>query len=184
MISKDKILHEQVTSLSLGKAFHLYEQRNEWVNWDGDTNLIHRSRNNIYLSLTQAEQHAETSRTQGTKFIIDELPYILAVSKSGTLAITELFSENPMARAMLQDYPDEHDLTISSLQRAIQNFKWKVAQVFVGHEKIVPIDAMYYKRNSSPGKKQNSLGWSLTIRKINEGSIVKFANEITSKYLS
>lgn len=179
----DKILQENIKSVVLGKAFHVYKRRNEWVNWDGDTDLVNRSWASIYLSLREAEQYAEKSRTQGTKFVIDELPYIFALSESGAVAITELFSESPMLEPLLKHHLDENRRTISDLKNQIKNSKWVIKQIFEGDLKVQTSDSMYYRRTSSAGKQMNSLGWSLNMRKMNEDPIVKLVNEIKKMYL-
>ena len=182
-IRREKILKESIKSVTLGKAFHVYQRRNEWLNWGGDTDLVNRSWTSIYFTLKDAEQYAESSRVQGSKFIIDELPYIHVQSESGILAITELFSESPMASSLPRHKMSSTQKTILELKEHVLGPKWVIAQVFEDHCKAAPLDPMYFSRISSPGKNLNSLGWSLAQRKMNQGPILKFVNEIQEGYL-
>jgi hypothetical protein len=45
------------------KIYHHYEQRNAWVNWDGDTMLTNRHRPSFSIDLESAKQKAEKART-------------------------------------------------------------------------------------------------------------------------
>lgn len=182
-IRRDKILQEPIKSVVVGKAFHVYQQRNEWVNWNGSTDVVNRSWTSIYLSLKDAEQFAEKSRTRGTRFVIDELPYICALSESGALAITELFSEKPMGRFLHQNNLSANGRTIQGLKELVKNSEWAITQIFEEHPSIVPLDSIYFSRTSSPGKNFNSLGWSLGPRKINEKPILELANNIKEALL-
>ena len=40
------------------KVFHLYQRRNEWVNWDGDNDLVKRSGLFFRLSIQEATDSA------------------------------------------------------------------------------------------------------------------------------
>lgn len=41
-LSEFDLSSESVCNIFVIKVFHQYEHRNEWVNWDGDTNIVHR----------------------------------------------------------------------------------------------------------------------------------------------
>jgi hypothetical protein len=93
-ISEFDLSSEKVTDIFLIKVFHQYEHRNEWVNWNGDTGIVHRG-GLFDLSLEDLTDAAERLRLQGTRFIIDEAPAICAKGSRLALISTELFSDNP-----------------------------------------------------------------------------------------
>ena len=88
------IKKEPITAINIGKGYHLYQRRNEWVNWDGDTDTVKRSASTIFLTLDEAKEMAERRRTRGTQFFIDEVPILSVDTKLGSLIFTELFTKN------------------------------------------------------------------------------------------
>lgn len=180
-VKHSKIEQEPVIAAILGKAFHLYERRNEWVNWDGDTDVVSRSGKIVRLSLSDAEQHAEKWRVQGTKFVIDELPIICLRAKSGAMIVTEIFSDHPMQNYVIQPAL-RHDccLSVGALVKALPQSKWSVAFPVDGAPHVSPLDGTYYSRKSSPGKGKSYLGWSLKPRSLDDVAMKRLVDDIAS----
>jgi hypothetical protein len=175
---QQKLKAEDIKSVEVGKAFHLFKRRNEWVNWSGDTSLVNRSNHAVKLSLFEAEQSAEKLRLQGTKFFIGELPIICIKSNSGALILTELFTDSPM-RWYLSRKPSLNGIkSIGSLMDALPQQRWGVQSLHEGQVAITTPNGMYFSRKSSPGKGKNHMAWSLELRRIDDKGIEQFANDL------
>jgi len=175
-----KIEKEQIVTAWVGKGFHLYEQRNEWINWDGDTALVNRSGHySIPFSLSDAEKTAEKFRNQGTKFIIDEVPVVHVIGRSGSLVISELFTDKPMWWMFSHRPSFKSVATIKNLMTKLPNIKWGVASLKGGHEDFMKLDGTYYKRTSAPGKGGNHMAWSLKLRSLDDRAAHELAKIIT-----
>lgn len=168
----------KLQNILVGKAYHLYENRNEWVDWNGDTAMVSRSRRTVELSLDNAKQLAEKWRIQGSYFIIDELPIICLQASSESRIITELFSEYPLEDCLNQPIQYSKINSINRLGIALATSEWAESIAKNGSPQIAPIDGIYYRRTSSPGKGNNSLVWNLKPRTINDYAVKKIANEI------
>jgi hypothetical protein len=164
--TQKKLKDEVVESVDIAKGFHLYERRNEWVNWNGDTSLVSRSGCAVKLTLSDAEQSAEKWRMQGTKFFIDEVPILLVKSRSGALILTELFSDRPMWWYLSKMPSIGHVKTIGSLMNALPQTQWGIQSLAVGPLSITAPDGTYFSRASSPGKGKNYMAWTTSVRLI------------------
>ena len=177
---EERILSERIISAEVIKVFHLYKRRNEWLNWDGDTGLINRSRQSVKLTLDEAEVSAEKARRQGSKFIIDEVPALKISSKTGFLIITELFTKQPLKEFEDNNVGREHLDKLKSVKKVFLNSEWSIQTLYKKSENSISTDSTYFSRVSSPGE---SLCWSLSYRDINECSI-KNINAKISKLIS
>ncbi|QDX82121.1 hypothetical protein B9N43_13230 [Denitratisoma sp. DHT3] len=173
-----RIEEEPIKGVALGKGFHLYEQRNQWVNWDGDTDVVSRSQMAIQLSLNDAEQRAEHFRLQGTKFVIDEIPIVCLRATSGSIIVAELFSEAPFLGYLKHSPLDPQHTMVGRLVWALPPSKWRVVFPAEASVLLTPLDGTFYSRASSPGKGKSHLGWSLKARGINQEGIRKFIADI------
>lgn len=172
---EERILNEKIIVIDVVKVFHLYKRRNEWLNWDGDTGLINRSRQSVKLTLEDAEATAEQARKQGSKFIIDEIPALKITSKTGYLIITELFSNKPMKDFENNNISYENTQKLKNIKKEFLNSEWSIQTLYKSTEKSSETDSTYFSRVSSPGE---SLCWSLSFRNISESSIKKIACKI------
>ena len=172
---KEKIFNEEIKLVELIKVFHLYQRRNEWVNWDGDTNLISRSGHNIKLTLEEAEASAEQQRKQGSKFFIDEIPALKVSTKSGFIIITEQFSSSPLKGSTENLFKNESCESLSILLKQFLPSKWFVQALYDSKDITIKSDSIYFSRISSPG---DSLCWSLKKHTIDESPIKNIALKI------
>lgn len=157
----EKLLQEKVKEVRKVKVFHVYKRRNEWINWDGDTSLVNRSGKAIKLSDQEARDYAECRRLQGTRFFIDELPALQVLSRSGSMLITEVFTDTPLLWAL--DHPSVFNgaRTVGELRRCFTDRKWLVKHLFDRTAVFSPFTDTFYKRESSPGRSGSSMAWSL-----------------------
>lgn len=179
-VKHSKIEQEPVTAVILGKGFHLYKRRNEWVNWGGDTDVVSRSGRNVMLSLSDAEQHAEKWRIQGTKFVIDELPILSLQTKSGVMFVAEIFSDRPLLSYVKQTVSLQDCLSVGALIKVLPPSEWGIAFPVEGAPYVSQLDGTYYSRASSSGKAKSHLGWTLKPRAIDDTAMKKLADDIAS----
>lgn len=178
--TQEQFERSSIEKLQLCKMYHVYERRNEWADWSGDTHLVSRSGKRLKQTLFEAETHAELSRKQGTKFFIDETPVLLCSNKLGTLAITELFTESPMSgatKALLDVAPCIK--TPRDLINVLPKPQWLVTDFYKPQEKFQLVDlGTFFKRTSSPG---NYLCWSLKISQIKKEHIESIIHCLKNK---
>lgn len=166
--NEERILNEKINAISMVKVFNLYQQRNEWVSYDGDTSLVNRSNYHVLLTLDEAQDSAEGLRKPGSKFFIAETPAIKVSTKSGFLIITELFSPSPLKGS------SNFGSSVVGLNKAEEVLKqllpcqWFVQDVYDAKSKTTELDDSYYIRRSSPG---DMLCWSLSVHALNTSYI-------------
>ena len=170
------ILSEKPERISVVKVFHLYESRNEWVNWNGDTDLVNRTWHRVYLTLNQAEMSAENQRKQGSKFIIEEMPAIQAFSKTGFIVLAEVFSNSPMQYSATTELKENCICSMGALDSIYPSSRWTIKSLHETSDLVTPYDGVLFKRSSTPGA---SLCWSLSPRKLNDSAINELANKLS-----
>lgn len=174
-----KIREEKIRNVSIVKGYHLYSRRNEWTNWDGDTNLVRRSYRDFKLTITEAELAAEKARKQGSKFFIDELPAICIKSNNGFALIAELFTDSPLVEYAASPPIFKNVKSLEDIQGALRTFKWSVFSYHEKNSTLTPEDGYFYSRKSSPGPGMNSLAWTLSFRAINKSGINKLVEGLS-----
>ena len=175
---EERLLGEKVKEISMVKVFNLYQQRNEWLNWDGDTGIVNRGRNSVKLTLESAEQSAEIRRTQGSKFHIAEIPALCVSTKSGFLLCTELFTSKPLDSFSIKSISNDSLKNLRTFQKCFLPSKWSVIIIYDHRTKFTKSDSTYFHRSSSPGE---SLCWSLRYEKIDESKIAAICNKVNKK---
>lgn len=173
---------EEVLAAHPIKIYHHYEQRNAWINWDGDTMLTNRHHPSFSINLESAKQKVEKSRTKGTRFIIDELPGICIRGKKFSLLLVELLNGSPFYLS------DEIFLNgVSNLTDIVKNIQlrnkpgkpWNIVAIFEGNFALLELintDTIFYSRTSGLAKNKHGLPWSLSIIQIDIGPIMKTIN--------
>jgi hypothetical protein len=167
---------DKIQSVTIVKGFHLYTRRNEWVNWNGDTDLVRRSYKEYKCTLRDAEHSAEEMRTPGTRFFIDEFPLVSVRGCKRMILISEVFTESPM---IVYDStpPSLTNITnLGDIEKSLQDFKWSVISNYEANTILTTDDDPYFARESSPGKGKNSLAWTLKVRKINKAGVAKLVD--------
>lgn len=164
----------------LGKGFHVYTQRNEWVNWGGDTSVVNRSEKSVKLSLQEAEQYAEAHRLPGTAFVIDELPIIQLITRSGVLVVAELFSDDPFGGYLRRPIFWPENLSIDTFIAVLPPAEWRVALHTDRHAQFTSLDGLFFTRKSSPSKNKSHLGWSLKPRSLTCKAINRLVEDLVA----
>lgn len=172
-------LTQKVTNTFITKVYHRYEHRNEWVNWNGDTGIVHRS-GLFDFSLEDSTDAAERLRIQGTRFIIDETPAICAIGTRLAVVLAELFTDNPF-RNCLKETPQCS--TLEDVEKTFRGAQWFASAVYTGNlEKLKPVEIteIFFSRTSKATGRNSYLGWSLKPRKIDLVRILDCAKNIVS----
>ncbi|MCG7879167.1 MAG: hypothetical protein JAY75_23000 [Candidatus Thiodiazotropha taylori] len=187
---KDLVFHtdkidldaEIVTKAFVTKVFHLYQRRNEWVNWDGDTSLVKRTWSNFDLSLQEATDSAEKQRTQGTKFIVDEVPAICVLGKRYALLSTELFTEKPLSNC--EAPPAGNTISLRDVESKLNFGRWFVSAIYTGdlaRLSAVTESEMFFSRTSQSTGGKSYLGWSLIPRNIDLKRLIECSKSIEQR---
>ncbi|MDD2739457.1 MAG: hypothetical protein PHR94_11040 [Methylomonas lenta] len=170
---------EQVARAFIIKVFHLYQTRNEWTNWSGDTSVVKRTWSLFYMNLEDATDSSEAQRTQGTKFVIDELPALCVIGKRYALIAAELFTENPLK---ICDILDNHPmLTLKYVESKINCGQWFVSAIYTGpHENLYPVSngERFFSRVSQSTGGKSYLAWKLNSRNIDLEKLNKWVRRI------
>ena len=175
MFTNKKFQQEILQGVEIGKCFLLYEIRNEWVDWNGTTVRMARRGWRVHLALSNAEQAAEKSRLQGTKFEIREWPIVCFRGTSGVLVATEVQSRRPLAALARNRQTSLKGNTLGVVLNWIPDDRGVISDFISGCPPIVNLDGVYYSRKSSPGRGKNSLGWTLKPQEVDDSAIQAIA---------
>lgn len=176
-LSEFDLSSEKISDIFVIKVFHQYDHRNEWVNWNGNTGIIHRG-GLFDLTLEDSTDAAERSRIQGTRFIIEETPAICATGRRYAIISAELFTNHPFRKF---DETRLRCLSLADVASTLSGARWFVSAIYTGKlEKLTPIDATerFFSRTSRSTGSNSYLGWSLEPRKIELQQIFECANSL------
>jgi hypothetical protein len=172
---------ERIAAVTFGKAFYTYEIRNTWVDWSGTTSITHRP-SGFTMTIDDAKNWAEKSRVQGSRFRIEEIPIVGVHGRSATLYLCERKSSRPMARyadvICALTTPPTLALLMDTITR--KPVSGLVCHLSKGIEEVTETDGTYWRRESSPGRGFNSLGWSLKQENIDDAAIRRIATTLDS----
>lgn len=182
-----KIINQGVVSINAVKLYHVGERRNEWVNWNGETNVVERGGLCIKPSLRSARSYAERWRKQGTNFVIEELAGVCAMGEYQLVLASEIFVSSPMSwvddieripqYATLSEF---RDLCVRGDWRDVVKV-YDISEIDDGVE-ARPDDGVYRRWISRPGKGKSGLAWCCqseegsTPYRIDDGFALKLAH--------
>ncbi|WP_177419081.1 hypothetical protein [endosymbiont of Lamellibrachia barhami] len=170
---------ELVSDAFLIKVYNLYQRRNEWGGIFSKTTVKERSWEDYYLTLQDARDSAEEQRTQGTVFIIDEIPAICIIANSAVLLAAQLMSDNPFKNANCKRMKERR--TLSNVNQQMHSDKWYVSAIYTGQlnalEKQEKSPEYYAHTSNSTGPK-SFMAWRIKPRDISIKSIIKCINSI------
>jgi hypothetical protein len=175
-----KMEGDPIENIDVIKGFHLYQKRNERVDWHGDTAVVPRTLS-AKLTKSESENSAERMRERGTKFFIDEVPMLCFKGKNGLLLVYQKYSNNPFTGIgnICNDF-----VGISKLGDAAKIFSKSNKFLYfyepTGKE-LTPVNDCFFTRESSPGKGKSSLAWTLTLRKVDAGAVKRLCSALKVK---
>lgn len=161
-------------SVQRRKLYALVTQRNEWVDWNGSTDLIRRGRNNASTkevdTLDVMQARAEARRKQGSHFFIEVIPVLVLENDEHCLMVGERYTEKPLHGLMkhpgLQGF---ENLKWSTIFAELMSFCLFERRGFV----LVPVerkdvarleafsaDSPCFHFESVPDRNAASLGWA------------------------
>lgn len=153
--------------VSIVKVYHLYERRNEWLNWNGDTGLVRRG-GLVRPTLEESTDRAEKLRLQGTRFFIEEIPAVCFHSNRKALIATELFDSAPRV-TFRAGATFSFPITLKDIDDQILPLEWLQVALYIGDQnQLVPytVGDIFYKRESRSTGGKSCLGWSLKPNRI------------------
>ena len=176
----ERVDHMAVRSVTVGKAYAVFERRNEWVDWNGNTDSVLRAYG-LLPSLTEAESWAERHRKPGSSFVIRETLCAVINFDNDSAVIGQRGSSDAITgliKKLTQITPIESFEVLvdrSDLNKSQRIIFRRVKGKFTP----APLSEYYYERESSPGRGQNHLGWNLRQIKLDANLIQTLASELT-----
>lgn len=93
-LASRRLRQETLVSLSVGIVFQVTRER---VAWRGTRSKHHFLHESLTCTLDQAKTLAESWRTQGSQFVIMEIPALSLLTESQRIVITDIRSWKPFA---------------------------------------------------------------------------------------
>lgn len=88
------------TQIRCRKLYELVVQRNEWTDWHGSTDIVHRSSN--FAATREADtfdvmsKRAESQRKQGSRFLLRVIPVLVIENTQHCLMVGERRTDKPL----------------------------------------------------------------------------------------
>ena len=174
----------------LCKVYHIYTERNEWVNWYGDTGLVDRTRRSFFLDFRSCKKHAENNRIQGTRFIVDEVPSICMElkfeleGKGRSIICTELYNSCPFSdkKIDIEGLP----LSVKDVMTSLEGDNWFCYGVYHGDASCIERadrNSTFFRWMSKPSKggRKVPLAWITHRDKISQKGILNILSEMNRK---
>lgn len=172
------------------EVFFVVESRNEWVNWDGDTDVVSRNHSQAHPSSELAEAQAERSRIQGSVFDIRHTVALSIECNLGSLLVYQVSGLRPLA-ALLDEIS-----AINSVKNVAQWISKAVERTSAGHIliklacyetkdmpgfKTYQPGSTFFRRTSRAGGRKNGLAWALRPVDINASAAEQLARAIKAR---
>lgn len=154
----------RLRSARLVVAYCVHQNRNEWVNWGGETDRVTRWIGPAYPCSDNANAAAEKHRSPGTVLAIQDSVGIELACDKGFVIVVERFSNAPFGDVsrFLRDVKtlDRPKAYLNVLRRGYVTY-----DVYSGHD--FPFvgyseETQLYRRSAKAGGKKNGLAWSMT----------------------
>lgn len=171
------ILH----SAKIVRVYCIYQQRNEWTSWNGDTAITHRPCGSICLTEDDATAQAERFRSPGTILSIQDTIGIALCFDGGALIIFEYFSKQPFQNLKPALPSRANKPQLSKLLEAVPKVKFRNQVVLSGLSKELEAckqDDVFYERWAKSGGKKNGLAWNLKPYQLDSSSALAFVSSI------
>lgn len=78
------------------KVHHLLEQRNEWTDWNGSTEVTRRRTGLVRYYFGSVQQVVERRRTRGTRYLIKSVPALAFGGEGVAFLVGESISDCPL----------------------------------------------------------------------------------------
>jgi len=148
-------------------AFCLFQDRNEWVNWSGDTSIVSRFVDPVFHLCGEAERVAESKRSAGTCFYIKDTLAILLLCRNSQVVCVFSETSNAVSYRKLVNFveagkPSNNvgkmlDKFRQSGDVRIFVFQGKSQKPFIDFDPKEPL----FLRASKAGGRLNGLAWSI-----------------------
>ncbi|PLC52815.1 hypothetical protein CR155_15495 [Pollutimonas nitritireducens] len=169
-------LQGRVRSRKFIKIFHLYSHRflPKLQLWGTFANL---SEHDIYFSLDDARNAAETKRSHGANFRIEELPAVWVEGLTHAVVISELFSAKP-CRSLVD--ANIHILQSSigkvmNLREQLPTQKWMLWDLLSMGPRVSPSDRNYTIYRSHLTGASMPIQWSMKSLDVDDTFVARLA---------
>jgi hypothetical protein len=96
------------------------EERNQWIDWDGNTSLVERFDHMIFLTWDEAVKRRDSKRKQGSRLTIYSLPALACVSNEYCFVV--VFSNTANLDQYMRKIAGTDDrVTIADIDNDFQN---------------------------------------------------------------
>ena len=164
-----KLKSLKLTKVIIIKVSYITQERNEWTTWHGDTDVVRRYKQNVYLSDDEVKSAVEKLRTPGTYFSIDEAPAFLFISDDIGYLVTEFYTDNPLHDLHSEEKSWVSCKNILDVDSLIPESRFRFKYLIRGlgqPPRACTNDEVFYHMTSSSGGKKNGLAWALKPRPI------------------
>lgn len=177
-------------TLKGARAVYVYfisTSRNEWVDWNGNTDTVQRIWRSPFPSVEAAQRAAESGRTPGSTFYIRQSVALCLEFDLGLTLIyqSDLHPLRPLNKAL--DACVASQKAFPELLLAVRNptSRYLYQQAYVTKEAPSLTDfklgeMLYQRRASGSGNKRNGLAWTLAPEPIIPDTVVRLVGQIQS----
>ncbi|MCA8278512.1 HNH endonuclease [Burkholderia cepacia] len=171
-----------IVSVEVAIVHFVYQLRNEWINWNGDTSKVKRPIAGVHLSVDEATATAEKWRVPGTSFAIKDSVAIALYCDGGVALIHESHSDTPFREliASLKKVRDKSSLRqiVASLPTARSlEMTLRIGKDVTELEHFES-SAQLFTRTARAGGRKNGLGWSLLPCKVDPNHALTLAASV------
>jgi len=177
-------------TLKGARAVYVYfisTSRNEWVDWNGNTNKVQRIWRSPFPSVEAAQRAAESGRTPGSTFYIRQS---VALCLEFDLGLALIYQSDPQPLRALNKVLDDCAASqkafpklLLAVRHPTSRFLYQQAYVTKEAPSLTDFkqgDMLYSRRASGSGNKRNGLAWTLTLEPIIPDAVVRLVGQIQS----
>lgn len=177
-------------TLKGARAVYVYfisTSRNEWVDWNGNTDKVQRIWRSPFPSVEAAQRAAETGRTPGSTFYIRQS---VALCLEFDLGLTLIYQSDLQPLRSINKVLDDCNASRKVFSKLLLAARDSTSRFLYHHSYAaneIPSlndfkqgDMLYSRVASGSGNKRNGLAWTLTPESIIPDTVIKLAGQIQS----
>lgn len=168
-------------------VYFISTSRNEWVDWNGNTDKVQRIWRRAFSSVEAAQKAAESGRSPGSTFYIRQS---VSLCLEFDLGLALIYQSDPHPLRALTKVLDDCAASqkafpqlLSAVRDSTSRFLYQEAYVTKEAPSLTDFkqgDVLYSRRASGSGNKRNGLAWALTPEPIIPDTVVRLVAQIQS----
>jgi len=168
-------------------VYFISTHRNEWVDWNGNTDTVQRIWRSPFPSVEAAQRAAETGRTSGSTFYIR---HSVALCLEFDIGLALIYQSDLQPLRFLNKVLDEcvgsqkiFPKLLVAVRDSTSRFLYQQAYVAKDAPSLVEFkegEMLYSRRASGSGNKRNGLAWTLTPEPIIPDTVLRLVGKIES----